>query len=159
MEFFKKYKALLEVWSTLYKNDFEERLVKILKSLDKLREKNNNTDYLKLLIKHIIEIDSIDISFEDLQKISRKADKEKEVMNIIEELKKEGIEIDTEKSKKSAKQGIITLIEIRLINKFNSIPDGFIEKLKELSELKLKEIANKSFEVEDIKELEKYLNQ
>ncbi|MCK8816017.1 Rpn family recombination-promoting nuclease/putative transposase [Natroniella sulfidigena] len=68
-----------------------------------------------------------------------------------EEGREEGIEI-------GQGLGMAALIEIQLTNKFKSIPKEYIKKLKEQSDDKLKIIGTKIFEMEEIEELEEYLD-
>ena len=75
----------------------------------------------------------------------------------------EGIEIGMEKGIEKGKEegkglGMAALIEMQLVSKFKSIPDEYSEKLKDLSEAKLRVIGSKVLEMEDIEELEDYLN-
>ena len=88
-------------------------------------------------------------------------------MSIAEELKEEGIEKGLQEGiekglekglEKGQGLGMAKLIEKQLYNKFKSIPEEYKEKLEEQEPEKLEVIGTKILEMDNIEELEDYLN-
>ncbi|MCK8825879.1 DUF6364 family protein [Fuchsiella alkaliacetigena] len=61
-------------------------------------------------------------------------------------------------SERAKKEGMVELVENILLNKFESLPAEYRERLKEQDKDKLNVIAVKIMEIENLKELEDYLN-
>lgn len=149
-------RVFVEVLAAIYKDDFEERVFKALKVLDKLEKENKAVGYFKIILKYLIETDAVDTSLEDVKKISEKVSKEKggEVMSIAEELREEGIEEGIEKGEvKQLKKTVLKL----LTRKIGRLPKDYKTSLKELDKEELEIVSDAIFDIENLDDLDKYL--
>lgn len=150
-------RVFVDVLSAVFQDDFEEKLYDAIKVLKQLEKQNKALNYFQTVVKYIMEADVIDASLSDVKEIANRVSKQKgeEVMSIAEKLREEGMEEGIEKGQGL---GMAKLIEKQLFNKFKSIPEEYKEKLEKQDQEKLEVIGTKILEMDNIEELEEYLN-
>lgn len=126
-------KVYLEIISSIYRNDFAERVSEAIKVLEKLEEQNAGADYFESVIRYILKVKE-GIEAEGLKKMVSliSAEKGENVMTIAESFRQEGIKEGRERERIEIARNLLKLgIEIEKVMKTTNLSEEKINLIKE----------------------------
>ncbi|MCK8825877.1 DUF4351 domain-containing protein [Fuchsiella alkaliacetigena] len=148
--------VLAQKYALQAKKDEDKKFEFKMKLMKLLLEKGYSKVKIRQLFLFIDQIVKLNDSLKQKLFYERLEEQEGgEIMRVMGDFE----EFVSRKAKKEGrKEGMVELVEKQLLNKFEFLPDEYKERLRKQDKDKLDVIAVKIMEIENLKELEDYLN-